>query len=197
MLSAYLDWTHRATEQELQATVPHLWLVEHRAPGLAQPLRVGGITIPSRPCTTPACNRCTQLWGGYQFRWIDARWLDSYEKMRRPGSWSSQTIAPPSVARNSKSINWFQDVGPYMAPPQAQWLRCQECERQSTVECGRCRQRFCHYHLERHWYCCITPPDNDQADAFEPPAVPPGPTPPFARGMRGGSDCLACTASTA
>ena len=91
MLSAYLDWTHRATEQELQATVPHLWLVEHRAPGLAQPLplRVGGITIPSRPCTTPACNRCTQLWGGYQFRWIDARWLDKYETMRRPGSWSS------------------------------------------------------------------------------------------------------------
>ena len=86
MLSAYLDWTHRATEQELQATVPHLWLVEHRAPGLAQPLRVGGITIPSRPCTTPACNRCTQLWGGYQFRWIDARWLDKYEMMRRPES---------------------------------------------------------------------------------------------------------------
>ena len=89
MLSAYLDWTHRATEQELQATVPHLWLVEHRAPGLAQPLRAGGITIPSRPCTTPACNRCTQLWGGYQFRWIDARWLDKYETMRRPGSGSS------------------------------------------------------------------------------------------------------------
>ena len=81
-----------ATEQELEATVPHLWLVEHRAPGLAQPLRVGGITIPSRPCTTPACNRCTQLWGGYQFRWIDARWLDKYETMRRPGSWSSVQV---------------------------------------------------------------------------------------------------------
>ena len=88
MLSAYLDWTHRATEQELQTTVPHLWVVEHRAPGLAQPLRVGDMTIPSKPCTTPACNRCTQLWGGYQFRWIDARWLDKYETMRRPGSGS-------------------------------------------------------------------------------------------------------------
>ena len=86
MLSAYFDWTQRATEQELQATVPHLWLVEHRAPGLAQPLRVGGITIPSRRCTIPACNRCKQLRGGYQFRWIDARWLDKYEMMRRPES---------------------------------------------------------------------------------------------------------------
>ena len=92
MLSAYLDWTHRATEQELQATVPHLWLVEHRAPGRAQPIRVRGITIPSRLCATLACNRCTQLWGGYKFRWIDARWLDEYETMRRPGSWSSVQV---------------------------------------------------------------------------------------------------------
>ena len=53
MLSAYLDWTHRATEQELQATVPHLWLVEHRAPGLAQPLRVGGYHDPEQAVHNP------------------------------------------------------------------------------------------------------------------------------------------------
>ena len=58
-------------------------------------------------------------------------------------------------------------------PPQVQWIRCydDDCDRQSTVECKRCRWRFCDYHLERHWYCCITPPDSDQANAFELPAV--------------------------
>ena len=127
MLSAYFDWTHRATEQELQATVPHLWLVEHRAPGLAQPLRVGGITIPSRPCTTPACNRCTQLWGGYQFRWFGARWLDKYDRVR---AWF------PRLSRAA--------------------CRCCK-RRPTVGACPICRYRYCRDHIESHWWCCVPP----------------------------------------
>ena len=91
MLSAYLGWASTAPGEELQATFPYLWMVDHLGPDepLAPP-SLRGTIVPQRPCTDLDCRRCTNRWGGYQFRWIDRRWLDQYEGMRRPGSWTSR-----------------------------------------------------------------------------------------------------------
>ena len=93
MISAYLHWTSTADASEVEALFPHLWMVEHRMaewgppPG---PPRVHGMDMPTRPCSEEGCERCNPRRGGYQFRWIDRRWLEQYEHMRRPGSWSSR-----------------------------------------------------------------------------------------------------------
>ena len=90
MLSAYLSWASSAPEAELQETFHHLWMVDHRGPGepLAPPGTRGSV-VPARLCADMNCQRCTNRWGGFQFRWIDPRWLEQYEAMRRAGSWTS------------------------------------------------------------------------------------------------------------
>ena len=92
MMSAYLGWASAAPEAEFYATFPYLWLVDHQSAGapLAPP-GVRDMAIPTRPCVDPECQRCANLWGGYQFRWIDTRWLEQSEAIRRPGSWTSRT----------------------------------------------------------------------------------------------------------
>ena len=94
MLSAYLHWAS-TDAAEADAVIPHLFTVDHRhlVPADQLPPRVRGQAIPSRPCTEDGCRRCTNGWGGYQFRWIDPRWLGLYEQARRPGSWSSRNPA--------------------------------------------------------------------------------------------------------
>ena len=93
MLSAFISWASEAPEAELQATFPHLWMVDHRGPGepLAPP-GIRGLVVPSRSYLGKNCQRCANPWGGYQFRWIDPRWLERYEAMRRAGSWTSRNL---------------------------------------------------------------------------------------------------------
>ena len=97
MLSAYLYWTAHADPAEADALIPHLHTVDHQhlLPGPLLPPRVRGQDIPAFPCTEHNCRRCAERRGGYMFRWIDKRWLASYEQMRRAGSWSSLLLDLP------------------------------------------------------------------------------------------------------
>ena len=92
MLSAYLHWASTAESAEVEALFPHLWMVDHRFELATPPAprRVRGMEMPTRPCSEEGCERCAHGWGGYQFRWIDRRWLVQYELLRRPGSWTSR-----------------------------------------------------------------------------------------------------------
>ena len=88
MVSAYLHWISKAEASEAEALLPYLWMVNHRnewGPPPSPP-RAHGRDIPTRPCSEEGCQRCHRGEGGYQFRWIDSRWLDQYENMWRPGS---------------------------------------------------------------------------------------------------------------
>ena len=49
------------------------------------------IPMPVRQCTQPNCDRCTTGRGGYQFRWVDARWT--------PRAAMDLTLNPEQVRR--------------------------------------------------------------------------------------------------
>ena len=87
MLSAYMKWAASATESELGATIPYLYTVEH-LPVIAEAGYIGGIRMPAKVCDTPDCARCLTGASGYKFRWVDRRWLATYQELKRPGSFS-------------------------------------------------------------------------------------------------------------
>ena len=88
-LTSFLTWMgHYASEVEKEEamqlfTVDHrrgvpAWLVARGVIPEEVPLQVtvGGVKVdfPKRPCQEPGCERCITGRGGYQFRWVDARW---------------------------------------------------------------------------------------------------------------------------
>ena len=94
-LSAYKWWLGTATPEEVEQTLPYLYVIDHRCPPFIKlygiPVVVpafDGRELPTRDCTDPQCLRCFTGRSGYMFRWIDRRWLDMYESIRRPGSLS-------------------------------------------------------------------------------------------------------------
>ena len=93
MISAYLYWAAHVDATQVNEVLPHLFTVDHRCSYHRGRPRVLDLAIPSNPCTADGCRRCANGLGGYKFRWIDLRWVDQYEAMRRPGSWTSLTPA--------------------------------------------------------------------------------------------------------
>ena len=89
MLSAYQGWMSTASRREINETFPYLYMVVH-LPDDTPPPSFEGRSMPTKLCNTHACFRCTVGRGGYQFRWVDRRWLPIYESLRRPGSRSFQ-----------------------------------------------------------------------------------------------------------
>ena len=94
MLGAFLRARALAPPEEL-APLNSLWAVCHRSctddtPGIT-PVPMG---LPERRCHAPACRRCIQGQGGYQFRWFDARWYGDYYQFRRHGAWGPFPPAP-------------------------------------------------------------------------------------------------------
>ena len=87
MLWAFLHWLRQASPEE-QREVEHLYTIDHATVGLAvtKPTLPSGGSLRSLPCQAENCRRCLNLQGGYQFRWYDARWVNSYNQMKREGA---------------------------------------------------------------------------------------------------------------
>ena len=91
MLTAFLSWSGATDAAESDELVRSLWIIDPASTPFADfatriPVQVRGIPLPIRRCVSPGCERCTLLRGGYQFRWFDRRWLDHYERNKKPGS---------------------------------------------------------------------------------------------------------------
>ena len=71
-------------------------------------------------------------------------------KKRGPKARLNSARQPPRALSETVSST------PHPAPT-SRWLKCYECERQSTHECGRCKRRFCREHLRFHGWCCVPP----------------------------------------
>ena len=92
MLSAFLAYTHRSTE-EAREQVKCLYMIVHEHEStfvkdneVIQPQEIS--PLPTRPCKARECKRCDTKCGGYQFRWYHRRWKDDYMRLKRDGAWT-------------------------------------------------------------------------------------------------------------
>ena len=89
MLTAFLNWAETAPPEE-QLEVECLYTVNHAMDMMGvqhlKPRLPTGVGMRSVQCNAANCRRCTNLYGGYQFRWYDSRWVDAYNRGRRKGA---------------------------------------------------------------------------------------------------------------
>ena len=96
MLSAFLAYTHRSTE-EAREQVKYLYMIVHEHEStfvkdneVIQPQEIS--PLPTRPCEARECERCRTKQGGYQFRWYHRRWKDDYMRLKRGGAWTPDKL---------------------------------------------------------------------------------------------------------
>jgi len=91
MFSAFLAYRGRCTG-EAYTQLGHLYIIEHRheptvvvGDQVIRPLDIR--PLPTRPCTAVGCERCLTSHGGWQFKWYNDRWRDTYISLRRENAW--------------------------------------------------------------------------------------------------------------
>ena len=92
MLGAFLGWVATAPAEK-QREVEQLYTIDHSTDCILEqmgtqvlkPKLPTGVDLQSRQCNTENCRRCKTKTGGYQFRWYDARWVATYNRMKREG----------------------------------------------------------------------------------------------------------------
>ena len=95
MLGAFLSWVAKAPAEK-QRDVEQLYTIVHSTDCILEqmgtqvlkPKLPTGVDLQSRQCNTENCRRCNSKTGGYQFRWYDARWVATYNRMKRDGGQS-------------------------------------------------------------------------------------------------------------
>ena len=93
MFSAFLAYRGRCTG-EAYTQLGHLYIIEHRhEPTVAvssqviRPQEIHSRGQPTRPCTAQGCARCLSGHGGYQFKWYNDRWRDTYISLSKENAW--------------------------------------------------------------------------------------------------------------
>ena len=93
MLSAFLRYIQGLPAVQRDGFISQVHIIEHCVTDKPLPTP-GGIRAVA--CTDKDCKRCTQGWGGYQFRWYHPLWYHYYKDLCRPGSWHVlPPLAPP------------------------------------------------------------------------------------------------------
>ena len=115
---------HHATETEQEEAL-QLYTVEHRRTTPQWLLAMGvvpqdvqatfkfrgqGRHLPAVPCSEAGCERCATGRGGYQFRWVDARWT--------PRAALDLSLTPQQVAQEMYKP-WPQGMRPVVVEPAA------------------------------------------------------------------------------